>query len=105
MKISILLLVCCSAVFNGKAQETPVIDMRIDVSKTYQTIDNFGASDAWSCQFIGNWPDQARNAIADWLFSLDTLPNGSPKGIGLSVWRMNLGAGSAQQADSSSIKD
>lgn len=31
--------------------------------------------------------------------------NGSPKGIGLSVWRVNLGTGSAAQGDNSNIAD
>lgn len=43
--------------------------------------------------------------MADWLFSMDTLKNGSPTGIGLSAWRFNFGAGSAQQGDASGIKD
>ncbi|HVI44250.1 MAG TPA: glycoside hydrolase [Chitinophaga sp.] len=73
--------------------------------KTYQQIDNFAASDAWSGQFIGNWPDNMRNAIADLLFSADTLADGSPKGIALSMWRFNIGAGSAEQGDSSGIRD
>lgn len=82
-----------------------VSSLLIDTKKTYQTIDNFAASDAWACQFIGNWPEAKKNAIADWLFSTDTLPNGNPKGIGLSMWRFNIGGGSAEQKDSSGIKD
>lgn len=77
----------------------------IDFSKTYQTISNFGASDAWSCQFVGNWPDDKRNKIADLLFSQDIDADGSPKGIGLSLWRFNIGAGSAQQRNESGIND
>ncbi|AYL94451.1 xylanase [Mucilaginibacter celer] len=81
------------------------VTIKIDLSKTYQTIDNFAASDAWSCQFVGNWPDAKRNQIADWLFSRETYADGSPKGIGLSMWRFNIGAGSTQQGDASGIKD
>lgn len=79
--------------------------IEFDPSKTYQTIENFGASDAWSCQYVGNWPDEKKNAIADLLFSTDTFKNGSPKGIGLSLWRYNIGAGSANQGMNSGIKD
>ncbi len=75
------------------------------MSKQYQTIENFGASDAWSCQFVGRWPDAKRTAIADLLFSLETTSIGQPSGIGLSLWRFNLGAGSAQQGDNSGITD
>jgi hypothetical protein len=81
------------------------VTININLSKTYQTISNFGASDAWACQFVGNWPDDKRNKIADLFFSRDTYTDGSPKGIGLSLWRFNIGAGSAQQADQSGIKD
>ena len=77
----------------------------INADSTYQTIHNFAASDAWSAQFVGNWPDAKKNAIADWLFSMDTLQNGNPKGIGLSMWRYNLGAGSAEQQEKSGIED
>src|SRR5476651_1454653 len=96
-----LLMLCCILV---RGQQNTV-SVNIDLSKTYQHMDNFGASDAWSCQFIGNWPKEKKNAIADLLFSEDTLADGSPKGIALSLWRFNIGAGSAQQADSSGIKN
>jgi O-glycosyl hydrolase len=79
--------------------------LRVDATRTYQTIENFGASDAWSCQFIGGWPEEKKNAMADWLFSLDTMEDGRPKGIGLTLWRTNIGAGSADQGDSSGIRD
>lgn len=85
--------------------QTKEVTIDINFSKTYQTISNFGASDAWSCQFVGNWPDDKRNKIADLLFSQDTYADGSPKGIGLSLWRFNIGAGSTQQGNESGIKD
>jgi len=81
------------------------IQITIDPNKSYQTIENFGASDAWSCQFVGNWPTDKKNKIADLLFSTDTTANGNPKGIGLSLWRFNIGAGSTEQQDASGIKD
>jgi hypothetical protein len=81
------------------------LTLTIHANKTFQTIHNFAASDAWSCQFVGNWPDAKKNAMADWLFSVDSAANGDPKGIGLSMWRFNLGAGSSQQGDASGIKD
>ncbi|MGN8069402.1 glycoside hydrolase [Mucilaginibacter sp. SG564] len=87
---------------NGQHKEATI---DIDFTKTYQTISNFGASDAWSCQFVSNWPDAKRNKIADLLFSHDIGADGSPKGIGLSLWRFNIGAGSAQQGEESGIKD
>ncbi|WP_221452652.1 glycoside hydrolase [Mucilaginibacter sp. FT3.2] len=89
--------------FAGAQVKEVTVD--IDFSKTYQTISNFGASDAWACQFVGNWPDAKRNKIADLLFSRDTYPDDSPQGIGLSLWRFNIGAGSTQQQNESGIKD
>ena len=58
----------------------------VDLSVEYQTIDNFGASDCWSMQKIGAWSQQNKDRIADLLFS-------RTEGIGLSLWRFNLGAG------------
>ncbi|BAU55313.1 hypothetical protein MgSA37_03494 [Mucilaginibacter gotjawali] len=92
--------------YSGFARgQDSVVSVNIDLAKTYQHIDNFGASDAWSCQFIGKWPDGKKNKIADLLFSDDTLANGSPRGIALSLWRFNIGAGSAAQGAQSGIKD
>lgn len=69
----------------------------IDLNDKKQTIRNFGASDAWACQYVGLWPDEKRNQVADWLFSMEEDQDGKPKGIGLSFWRFNIGAGSAPQ--------
>jgi len=69
-----------------------------------QTIRHFGASDAWSMQTIGLWTDTIEQTkIADWLFSMETDATGQPRGIGLSLWRFNLGAGSAEQGRESQI--
>ena len=84
---------------------TTPLTLTVDGNTTFQTIHNFSASDAWSCQFVGNWPDAKKNAMADWLFSVDTTANGDPKGIGLSMWRFNLGAGSSEQGSASGIRD
>jgi len=69
----------------------------------YQSIDNFSASDGWSMQFIGLWPKEKQEQMADWLFSTENDAQGNPKGIGLSLWRFNIGAGSTEQGDSSGI--
>lgn len=89
---------------NQDNTDTPII-IDIDVESTFQTIEHFGASDAWSCQFVGNWPSEKKNAIADLLFSKDLTDEGKPKGIGLSLWRFNIGAGSTEQGGLSGIKD
>ena len=57
------------------------VRVRIDPEVSYQTIDGFGASDAWRCQFVGkNWPLEKRQRIADLLFSQQMDADGNPKG-------------------------
>jgi hypothetical protein len=58
----------------------------IDLDTRFQGIDHFAASDCWSMQKIGAWSEANRKKIADLLFSVD-------KGIGLSMWRFNIGGG------------
>jgi O-glycosyl hydrolase len=58
----------------------------IDTAQRHQVIDNFGASDAWTMQKIGVWSEASKNKLADLLFSTNT-------GIGLSIWRFNIGGG------------
>ena len=85
---------------------TTTRDLKINLSADLQTMEGFGASDGWQCQFIGkNWPLDKRNQMADLLFSREVDINGNPKGIGLSLWRFNLGAGSAEQGEGSFIND
>lgn len=85
------------------AQSQQVEQYDIIPTQPRQHIQHFGASDAWSMRFIGLWPEWQQNQVADWLFSTENDAWGKPKGIGLSIWRFNLGAGSAEQGDSSHI--
>ncbi|GAA4306976.1 glycoside hydrolase [Aestuariibaculum suncheonense] len=90
---------------NVKTKDIP-IEIEINTKITYQTIHNFGASDAWSTQFVGKyWPESSRKEIAKLLFSTGNKVDGSPEGIGLTAWRFNIGAGSADQGKESSIND
>lgn len=99
--ISLLALTCLT---NLQAQ-TPVI-ITIDLNNKAQTIQNFGASGCWYSNPIGlYWPDSAKKRMAELLFSKEMDKQGNPKGIGLSAWRFNIGAGTAEQGDSSGIKD
>ena len=75
----------------------------IQTQEKQQTIDCFGASDAWSMLYVGHWPINKQQQVADWLFSMKTDQHGNPLGIGLSLWRFNLGAGSAYQGKDSQI--
>ena len=99
-KTMMTLLAVQAAVLAAWAGQT----FTIMVDQPRQTIMHFGASDAWSMQDIGTWADTTeQKKIADWLFSMETDENGQPRGIGLSLWRFNLGAGSAEQGDGAAI--
>ncbi|MDR6763237.1 hypothetical protein J2Y38_003456 [Flavobacterium sp. 2755] len=101
------LLVSCDSENNGDSNSEPgTAELKVNLDMPLQTMESFGASDAWQCNFIGkNWPSDKRNKIADLLFSKDFDADGNPKGIGLSLWRFNLGAGSSEQGDASDITD
>lgn len=78
--------------------------IRINREDTQQIIEGFGASDAWRTQFVGEyWPTEKKEAIADLLFSKEFDNKGNPVGIGLSVWRFYIGAGSKEQGEQSGI--
>lgn len=82
------------------------LQITLNPNSVHQTIHGFGASDAWSTQFVGkNWPLNKKEAIADLLFSNNFDAQGNPEGIGLNTWRFNIGAGSASQGNSSGIDD
>ena len=76
---------------------------KIDTSKECQTMDYFSASDAWSMLRLGLWPEEKQRQVADWLFSTENDADGQPKGIGLSLWRFNVGAGSVEQGDARQV--
>nr|WP_288833929.1 glycoside hydrolase [uncultured Flavobacterium sp.] len=81
-------------------------ELKINLDMNLQTMESFGASDAWQSNNIGkNWPLDKKNKMADLLFSKELDSDGNPKGIGLSLWRFNLGAGSAEQGEASGITD
>lgn len=95
-----LMSICCLHTHSSHSQS---VHYQIATDKPLQTMDYFSASDAWSMQFIGLWPQEKQNRIADWLFSTENDAQGKPKGIGLSLWRFNVGAGSAEQGEASQI--
>lgn len=91
---------------DGSGNAAEYLEITLDPNTEFQTIHGFGASDAWSTQFVGkNYPLAKRNQIADWLFSEEVDADGNPLGIGLDIWRFNIGAGSMEQGGSSNISD
>lgn len=76
----------------------PVITAIIDPEKTYQRMESFGASSGWTIDPIcSSWTEENKNQIADLLYSTE-------KGIGLSCFRFDLGAGS-HISDKERIRD
>src|SRR5699024_9010638 len=79
------------------------IELAIFPEKIHQTIESFGASGAWWSQDVGGWTENEteeltkREYIAELLFDKN-------KGIGLTSYRYNLGAGSTAE-NSSKITD
>ena len=89
---------------HGQAQQSYTVTINPNI--TYQTIADFGSSDCWTADFVGKYFSTAeKEKSAKWLFSQEFDTNGSPEGIGLSMWRINLGAGSAEQGSNSGIDD
>lgn len=68
-----------------------------DFNVKKQTIHHFGASDAWSVETIGLWPDAKRDSLVKVLFSSKFDSNGNPEGAALSNWRFRIGDGSRDQ--------
>jgi len=58
--------------------------IKLDNMKKYQIIEGFGASGAWWSQDVGNWDNIGE--IMDLLYDTE-------KGIGLNIFRYNIGAG------------
>ena len=100
---SFLVLLMVVFTFSICGASEPLV-VKVSPEVRYQVIDGFGASDAWRAQFVGkNWPEAKREQIADLLFSREVDAEGNPKGIGLSLWRFYLSAGTAEQGRESGI--
>lgn len=96
---------CFDDITLSAGEALPPATLAIDASKTFQTIQDFGASDCWTTEYVSDYFTADREKAAKWLFSQQMDANGNPEGIGLSCWRVNLGAGSADQGANSNIED
>ncbi len=91
--------------YTVKLEAEQTMTSTVDVSTTYQVIDGFSASGAWTLDYVGKyWDSSAKEGMAKLLFS-QNIKSGSPEGIGLSMWRFCLGGGTAEQGDASGIED
>lgn len=74
--------------FSILTRTPPVILSCIDPCRSFQTVENFGVSSGWTIDPIcSKWSEAKKNELADLLYSCE-------KGIGLSCFRFDLGAGS-----------
>lgn len=90
--------------YNLKRRPVTAGEILIDPEIVYQTMRGFAASDCWAGNFVGKyWNEPEKEQIARWLFSKEFDDDGNPLGVGLSMWRVNLGAGSEEQGDSGGI--
>ncbi len=104
MKRAVFCLVSLIFTLPVFSQEKPA-RYKIDTRLTYQTMDNFSASDAWRCDFIGKyWPEEKRERLADLLFTHAFDSEGNPVGMALSAWRVNIGAGSYENRENADVK-
>ncbi|HRN15973.1 MAG TPA: glycoside hydrolase, partial [Xylanibacter oryzae] len=63
MKKYLIILIALLSTLYTKADNKIKIYI-IETTKSEQTIQHFGASDAWSMRFIGLWPQDQQNKIA-----------------------------------------
>lgn len=99
MRRSLLFIVLKAVLMCLSAQ-----NVTIDTSLKHQVIDGFGASDCWTVQYVGKyWSLKEKEKAAEFLFSREFDNDGNPKGIGLSIWRFNVGGGTMEQGDSSNL--
>ena len=73
--------------------------LTIDESVTHQTIESFGTSGAWWSQYVGTWDDKYQNTMRTNRERIATLLYDPTFGIGLTGYRYNLGAGSADSGN------
>ena len=97
---------CFDDISLGAGEALPPAKVTVNTATSYQTIQDFGASDCWTAEFVSDYfGSTEKEKAAKWLFSQKMDSKGNPEGIGLSCWRVNLGAGSASQGSNSNIDD
>jgi len=95
-RLLIIVLLICHQINLSLMAQTPFV---INTDQPQQEIDNFGASDCWTMYKFGKYATEENiNKVADLFFSKELDSSGNPKGIGLSMWRMNFGGGSNDNA-------
>ncbi|MBC7369862.1 MAG: hypothetical protein H7343_24115 [Undibacterium sp.] len=85
----LLLLSGGTAAKDAPSRDVAQVVVRLDQPR--QVIEGFGASGCWWAQEVGNWPEATRREVGARLFDRE-------HGIGLTIYRHNLGAGSQDDA-------
>lgn len=89
---------------NYNNSQLNTVEIKADITTKNQIIRNFGSSDGWNSQAVGLFfNDTQKEKLASLLFSAEKDSDGNPKGIGLSAWRFNIGAGTYEQGSASRI--
>lgn len=73
--------------------------LKVDENTTYQIIESFGASGAWWSQYVGGWDEPYGDGTIPVRDEIATLLYSKEEGIGLTAYRYNLGAGSADSGN------
>ena len=69
-KVLSVLSVFAMTVVVAMANPKTNVKVSVDPQEKFQTIEFFGAADAWSGNFVGKyWADNSKSKIADYLFS------------------------------------
>lgn len=80
------------------------LELTVNTDEVYQTIRHFGSSAAFDLNEItDSWSDEGKERLAESIFSRETDSLGNPKGLGLSSFRIEIGAGSREQGSDSRI--
>ncbi|MCR5154420.1 MAG: hypothetical protein K6B75_06185, partial [Lachnospiraceae bacterium] len=77
--------------------EAPAVQyskITINEDVTHQTWKGFGASAAWWAQYVGAWTKQDKNSGLEMRDAIARLLYSPTEGIGLNIYRYNVGAGS-----------
>jgi len=91
-------------VANYHNSQVNTTEITANFNNKLQTIRNFGSSDGWNTQFVGLYfNEEQKEKLAELIFSKEKDSDGSPKGIGLSAWRFNIGSGTSEQGTASRI--
>jgi O-glycosyl hydrolase len=87
LQFTVGILTLASAAVGAPTSSLEVATVTIHPDRPLQVIEGFGASGSWWAQEVGRWPETSRREILQLLYD-------EKRGIGLTIYRHNIGAGS-----------